>query len=55
MEKLDDEYRAAYKTARALLNSLSDDRSSVASDILSVDMLQKMNIADDSGPTEKMI
>ena len=37
--KLDDEYRAADEAAREYLNSLSNDRSSVASDILSVDML----------------
>ena len=49
MENLDDEYRSAYETAREYLNSLSDDRSSVASDILSVDILQRMNIADDWG------
>lgn len=41
MEKLDDEYRTAYKTAKDHLQSRQYKRSSVFSDILSIDMIDK--------------
>lgn len=53
MEKLEDEYSTASEAAREHLNARWDDRSSVASDILSVDMVQKLNITDNSETYQK--
>ena len=53
MEKLEDEYFVASETAREHLNAQRDDRSSVASDILSVDMVQNLNIANYSETYQK--
>ena len=48
IEKMDEEYSAAYETAREYLESRQDYRSTASSDILSIDMLQtgRMNISD---------
>ena len=46
MEKLDDEYYSAYEAAREYLESRQDERCSVSSDILSIDMLEQMNISE---------
>lgn len=53
MEKLEEEFHAAYETAREYLDSRKDDRSSVASDIISIDMLQRMNISEHSETSRK--
>lgn len=53
MEKLEDEYSMASETAREHLNARRDDRSSVASDILSVDIVQKLNITNYSETYQK--
>ena len=48
IEKMDEEYSAAYETAREYLESRQDYRSTASSDILSIDMLQtgRVNISD---------
>ena len=46
MDKMIDEYAAASVPAREHLNALQDDRSSVASDILTIDLAQKLDICD---------
>ena len=53
MEKIEEDYYTAYGTAKEYLNSRKDDSSSITSDVLSVDMLQRMNIIDDSETLRK--
>ena len=48
MEKIEEDYYTAYGTAQEYLNSRKDDSSSITSEVLSIDMLQRMNIIDDS-------
>ena len=45
-EKLDDEYSSAYEAATEYLQSRQDERSSVTSDILSIKMIEQMNISE---------
>lgn len=46
MEKIDDEYSSAYEAANEYLQSRQDERSSVTSDILSINMTEQMNISE---------
>ena len=48
MEKVEEEFYSAYEAAREYLDSQKEGRSSVCSDIVSVDMLQRMSITDKS-------
>lgn len=48
MEKLEDEYSTASKTAKEYLNARSGDKSSEAFRIRSIDMLSKTNISNKS-------
>ena len=48
MENIEEDYYTAYGTIQEYLNSRKDDSSSITSDVLSIDMLQQMNIIDDS-------
>ena len=48
METIDEDYCTACETAREYLESRIDDRSSVTSNIMSIDMLLRMNISDDT-------
>ena len=48
MEKIDDEYSSAYEAVNEYLRSRQDDRSSVTSDTLTIDMLERMNISETS-------
>ena len=41
MEKIEEEFYSAYEAAREYLDSRRDDASSVTSDILSIDLLQR--------------
>ena len=45
-EKLDDGYSSAYEAATEYLQSRQDERSSVTSDILSINMIEQMNISE---------
>ena len=53
MKKLEDEYFTASKTARKHLNARRDDKSVVTSDILSDDMVHKLNITNYSETYQK--
>ena len=53
MEKIEEEFYTAYEAAREYLDSRRDDASSVASDILSIDLLQRMNITDGDSETSR--
>ena len=53
MDKIIDEYAAASELARMHLNARQDDRSSVASDILTIDLAQKLDICGDSETCKK--
>lgn len=46
IEKLEDEYSMARQTAREHQNARRDNRSSVAFDVLSIDMVQELYISD---------
>ena len=48
MGNLENEFSAARETAREYVDARRDDRWNVTSDILSIDMLNKLNITDDS-------
>ena len=48
MEKIEYDFSTASEAARDYLDSRRDDRSSVASDILSTDLVHRMNISDHS-------
>lgn len=43
MEKNEEDYYTAYGTAQEYLNLRKDDSSRITSDVLSIDMLQRMN------------
>ena len=45
-EKLEDEYSSAYEAATEYLQSRQDERSSVTSDILSINMIEQINISE---------
>ena len=53
MDTMIDEYAAASEPAREYLNARQDDRSSVVSDILTIDLAQKLNICDYSETCKK--
>ena len=53
MDKIIDEYAAASEPARENLNARQDDRSSVSSDILTIDLAQKLDICDYSETCKK--
>ena len=53
MEKLEIEFSAASETAREYLDARRDDRSSVRSETLTIDMLNQLHITDDSETYEK--
>ena len=53
MEKLEIEFSAASETAREYLDARRDDRSSVTSETLTIDMLNQLHITDDSGTYKK--
>ena len=53
MEKIEEEFYTSYEAAREYLDSRRDEASSVASDILSIDLLQRMDITDDSSETSQ--
>ena len=53
MEKIEEEFYLAYEAAREYLDSRRDDASSVTSDILSIDLLQRMQITDDDSETSR--
>ena len=48
MEKIDEDYCTACEATQEYLESRIDGRSSVTSGIMSIDMLQTMNISDDT-------
>ena len=47
MEKIDEEFHAAHEAKREYLEIQRDEQSSISSGILSIDLLQRMNILDD--------
>ena len=53
MDKNIDEYAVASEPAREHLNARMDDRSSVVSDILTIDLAKKLNICDYSETCKK--
>ena len=53
MEKIEEEFYTSYEAAREYLDSRRDEASSVASDILSIDLLQRMDITDDGSETSQ--
>ena len=53
MELIEEDCYTAYGTAQEYLNSRKDDSSSITSDVLSIDMLQLMNVIDDSETLSK--
>ena len=53
MEKIDEEFHAAHERKREYLDSQHDDNASVSSGILSIDLLQRMNISDDQSETDR--
>lgn len=53
MEKIEKDYYTAYEAAQEYLNSRKDDSSSITADVLSVDMLQQMNITNDTETLRK--
>ena len=53
MDKIIDEYAAASEPARENLNARQDDRSSVSSDIRTIDLAQKLDICDYSETCKK--
>ena len=53
MDKIIDEYAAASEPAQEHLNARQDDRSSVVSDIITIDLAQKLNICDYSETCKK--
>ena len=48
MERIYDEYSSAYEAANEYLQSRQDDRSSMTSDTLTIEMLERMNISETS-------
>ena len=55
IKKIEDDFSTANGAAREYLDSRRDDMSSVASDILSIDLVHKMNISDHSKTYKKQI
>ena len=53
MEKIEKDYHTAYEAAQEYLNSRKDDSSRITADVLSVDMLQQLNITDDTETLRK--
>ena len=53
MENIEEDYYTAYGTTQEYLNSRKDDSSSVTSDILTIDMLQGLNISDEPETSRK--
>ena len=53
MEKIENEYHSANAKAMEYLKSRQDDRSSAASEILSIDLLEQMNILESPITTRK--
>ena len=53
MEKIEEEFHTSYEAAREYLDSRRDEASSVASDILSIDLLQRMDITEDGSETSQ--
>ena len=53
MEKLADEYHSANEAANEYLQSRQDDRASTVSEILSIDLLGRMNISESSETSKK--
>ena len=53
MEQIEKDYYTAYEAAQEYLNSCKDDSSSITADVLSVDMLQQLNITDDTQTLRK--
>ena len=53
MEKLEDEYHSANEAANEYLQSRQDDRASTVSEILSIDLLGRMNISESSETRKK--
>lgn len=51
MEQIDEDFHTAYEAARDYLDSRWDDASNVTSETFSIDLLQQMNISDDSSET----
>ena len=52
-DKLEEDYNSTYDVARHYLRSLKGEQSSETSEILTIDMLNRMNIGDNSGTYEK--
>ena len=53
MEKIEEEFYTSYEAAREYLDSRQVEASSVASNILSIDLLQRMDITDDGSETSQ--
>lgn len=53
MEKIEEDFHLACETAREYLNSREDDKSSISSDLFSIDLLQRTNITDDCSETNQ--
>ena len=51
MEKIEEDFYTSYEAVRDYLDSRRDDASSVTSDTFSIDLLQRINITDDSSET----
>ena len=52
-DKLEEDYNSSYDIARHYLRSLKRDQSSKTSEILTIDLLKRMNIDDNSGTSQK--
>ena len=52
-DKLEEDYSSTYVVARHYLRSLKGEQSSETSEILTIDMLNRMNIDDNTGTYEK--
>ena len=52
-DKLEEDYNSSYDIARHYLRSLKGDQSSETSEILTIDLLNRMNIDDNSGTFQK--
>ena len=52
-DKLEEDYNSAYDVARHYLHSLKGEQSSETSEILAIDLLNRMNIDDNSGTYQK--
>ena len=52
-DKLEEDYNSSYDIARHYLRSLKGDQSSETSEILTINLLKRMNIDDNSGTSQK--